>query len=95
MARRRYPEEFKRMVGLDALRNEKSSTLAEIAGKYGVSASMVSVWKKRVASGASQELEEAHGKETELQARIEELERLVEEKSRECEYLKNIHGNQD
>ena len=47
--RKTFTDSFKKEVALEALKER--STVNEIAAKYGISASMVSNWKKQFLSG--------------------------------------------
>ena len=44
--RKRYDSRFKAQVVLEAIRNQR--TIAEIASEYGVHASQITKWKRRV-----------------------------------------------
>ncbi len=65
MKRKRYTNEFRAKVALDAVKSQK--TVSELASEYGVHASQINDWKKRlldalpgVFNGKQQRQEEAH-----------------------------------
>jgi len=65
MKRKRYTNEFRAKVALDAVKSQK--TVSELASEYGVHASQINDWKKRlldalpgVFNGRQQRQEEAH-----------------------------------
>jgi len=65
MKRKRYTNEFRAKVALDALKSQK--TVSELTSEYGVHASQINDWKKRlldalpgVFNGKQQRQEESH-----------------------------------
>ena len=71
--RRRFDDEFKAKVALEALKEEK--TLQELADEYEVHPNQISAWKKQLLSGASGIFERKNQKEKELdQAKRKEQE---------------------
>lgn len=65
MKRKRYTNEFRAKVALDAVKSQK--TVSELTSEYGVHASQINDWKKRlldalpgVFNGKQQRQEEAH-----------------------------------
>ena len=71
--RRRFDDEFKAKVALEALKEEK--TLQELAEEYEVHPNQISAWKKQLLSGASGIFDRKNQKEKELeQAKRKELE---------------------
>lgn len=82
--RRRFTQEFKARVALAAVRGDK--TASELASQFGVHASQVTTWKKRLLEGApelfadgqSRSPEESSGKEQELYEQIGRLKMEVE-----------------
>ena len=65
MKRKQYTNEFRAKVALDAVKSQK--TVSELASEYGVHASQINDWKKRlldalpgVFNGKQQRQEEAH-----------------------------------
>jgi transposase-like protein len=62
--RRKFDEEFKAKVALEALKEEK--TLQEIAEEYEVHPNQISAWKKQLLQGASALFERKNKKYKEL-----------------------------
>jgi len=82
--RRRFTQEFKARVALAAVRGDK--TASELASQFGVHASQVTTWKKRLLDGApelfadgqSRSPEPSSAKEQELFEQIGRLKMEVE-----------------
>jgi len=73
--RKTFTDTFKKEVALEALKEQE--TVNEIAAKYGVSASMVSSWKKSfVSGGLSKEVRQ-------LKKELEEAKQVIEETYKE------------
>lgn len=73
--RKTFTDTFKKEVALEALKEQK--TVSEIASKYGISAGMVSNWKKAFASGGlSKEVKQ-------LKKELEEAKKVIDETYKE------------
>ena len=69
--RKTFTDSFKKEVALEALKER--TTVNEIAAKYGISASMVSNWKKEFLSGGfSKEIKQLKKELAEANQKIEE-----------------------
>nr|WP_319472526.1 transposase [uncultured Sphaerochaeta sp.] len=85
--RKTFTDSFKKEVALEALKER--STVNEIAAKYGISASMVSNWKKQFLSGGfSKEVKQLKKELAEAQRRIEETYQELGKTKMENEILK-------
>jgi transposase-like protein len=87
--RRRFDDEFKAKVALEALKEEK--TLQELAEEYEVHPNQISAWKKQLLSGASGIFERKNQKEKELEQakrKEQELFKQLGQAKYENEWLK-------
>ena len=50
MGRKKYSEELKARIALDAIKGQK--TIAELASEYGDHANQISIWKKQLLDAA-------------------------------------------
>jgi transposase-like protein len=85
--RKTFTDTFKKEVALEALKEQ--NTVNEIAAKYGISASMVSNWKKSfVAGGLSKEVKQLKKELEEAKLVIEETYKELGKTKMENEFLK-------
>ena len=87
--RRRFDEEFKAKVALEALKEEK--TLQEIAEEYEIHPNQISAWKKQLLKGASVLFERKNARNQELEQvkkREQELYKQLGQAKYENEFLK-------
>jgi len=85
--RKTFTDTFKKEVALEALKEQK--TVNEIAAKYGVSAGMVSNWKKAfVSGGLSKEVKQLKKELEEARQVIEETYKELGKTKMENEFLK-------
>jgi transposase len=85
--RKTFSETFKREVAIEALREQK--TVNEIASDHGISASMVSNWKKQfVEGGFTKEVKQLKKELAEAQKMIEETYKELGKTKMENELLK-------
>ena len=87
--RRRFDDEFKAKVALEALKEEK--TLQELAEEYEVHPNQISSWKKHLLIGASALFERKNKKNKELEQvkkREQELYKQLGQAKYENEWLK-------
>ncbi len=85
--RKTFTDSFKKEVALEALKER--NTVNEIAAKYGISASLVSSWKKEFLSGGfSKEVKQLKKELAEAQQRIEETYKELGKTRMENEILK-------
>jgi len=85
--RKTFTDSFKKEVALEALKER--NTVNEIAAKYGISASLVSSWKKEFLSGGfSKEVKQLKKELAEAQQRIEESYKELGKTRMENEILK-------
>lgn len=87
--RRRFDDEFKAKVALEALKEEK--TLQELAEEYEVHPNQINTWKKQLLSGASSLFERKGKKNLELEQtkkREQELYNQLGQSKYENEWLK-------
>jgi transposase len=87
--RRRFDEEFKAKVAIEALKEEK--TLQELAEEYEVHPNQIVTWKKQLLSGASTLFERKNKKGHELEQtrnREQELYKQLGQSKYENEWLK-------
>ena len=88
MKRRRFTPEFKRSI-IEQLLSEAAGP-AEICRRYNISSGQLYTWKKQYANG---QLDPEPSKESELAARVAELERLLGKVTMENEFLKKAVKN--
>ncbi len=85
--RKTFTDTFKKEVALEALKEQ--NTVNEIAAKYGISASMVSNWKKSfVSGGLSKEVKQLKKELEEAKLVIEETYKELGKTKMENEFLK-------
>ena len=85
--RKNYTSEEKARIALEALKG--SMTISQITGKYGVHASQISKWKKRLQSGLSDIFSERKKRKDEDQSDlINELYQTIGRQKIELEWLK-------
>jgi len=85
--RKTFTDTFKKEVALEALRER--NTVNELAAKYGISASMVSNWKKAfVSGGLSKEVKQLKKELAEATQMIEETYKELGKTKMENEFLK-------
>jgi len=87
--RRRFDDEFKAKVALEALKEEK--TLQELAEEYEVHPNQISAWKKQLQSNASSLFERKNKKNKDLddlKKREQELFKQLGQAKYENEWLK-------
>ncbi len=87
--RRRFDDEFKAKVAIEALKEEK--TLQELAEEYEVHPNQIVTWKKQLLSGASTLFERKNKKGQELEQtkkREQELYKQLGQSKYENEWLK-------
>lgn len=87
--RKRYDEQFKAKVALEALKEEK--TLQELAEEFEVHPNQISVWKKKLIEGSSTLFERKNKKNQELEQmkkREQELYKQLGQSKYENEWLK-------
>ncbi len=83
-SRKKHSAEFKAKVALEALR--ESSTLAELAAKYGVSQTMISRWKSELVKNASASFGVKHDEESH-QKEIDRLHRKIGQLEMDVDFL--------
>lgn len=71
----KFDSSFKAKVALEALRNE--STLSDLAKKYGVAPSVITVWREELLQNAGRAFEKESVKESELKREKAKNERLL------------------
>lgn len=85
--RKTFTDTFKKEVALEALKEQ--NTVNEIAAKYGISASMVSNWKKSfVSGGLSKEVKQLKKELADAKLVIEETYKELGKTKMENEFLK-------
>ncbi|MHC1692484.1 MAG: transposase [Sphaerochaetaceae bacterium] len=85
--RKTFTDSFKKEVALEALKER--NTVNEIAAKHGISASMVSSWKKEFLSGGfSKEIKQLKKDLAEAKQTIEETYKELGKATMENEFLK-------
>ena len=85
--RRRFSDEFKAEVTLEALKGHR--TINEIAAQYKVHPNQVAAWKKQAAQGLAEVFSQGHGRKMADEERL--VERLYEQIGRqkvEIDWLK-------
>ncbi len=71
VTRKRHGADFKAKVALEAIKGEQ--TVAELAAKYSIHPTMITMWKKQAIEGMSSTLSNKSTKETETNAAKVEL----------------------
>ena len=85
--RKRYEAPFKARVALAAMRGDK--TLSELASEFGVHATLISQWKRRLLSNVARVFDEPEDSgQREHQAVVEELHRQIGQLHVELDWLK-------
>ncbi len=85
--RKTFTDTFKKEIALEAMKEQ--NTVNEIAAKYGISASMVSNWKKAFVSGGfSKEVKQLKKALAEAHQVIEETYKELGKTKMENEFLK-------
>lgn len=85
--RKTFTDTFKKEIALEALKEQ--NTVNEIAAKYGISASMVSNWKKSfVSGGLSKEVKQLKKELADAKLVIEETYKELGKTKMENEFLK-------
>jgi len=85
--RKTFTDTFKKEVALEALKEQK--TVNEIAAKYGISASMVSNWKKMFATGEfSKEVKQLKKQLAKKDQMLDEAYKVIGKSNIEKEFLK-------
>ena len=92
--RRRFDDEFKAKIALEALKEEK--TLQELAQEYEVHPNQISAWKKQLVSNAGSLFERKNKKNKDfedLKKREQELFKQLGQAKYENEWLKKSTSN--
>jgi transposase-like protein len=92
--RRRFDDEFKAKVALEALKEEK--TLQELAEEYEIHPNQISSWKKQLLQNVGSVFEKKNQKDKELEAanrKEQELFKQLGEAKYENEWLKKSTSN--
>lgn len=85
--RRKFDDEFKAMIALEAIKGAK--TISEISGEHGVHPNMIRLWKKKILEGAhSVFLRKQDPQINELKELNEELFKKIGKQDIELEFLK-------
>lgn len=71
----KFDSSFKAKVAIEALRNE--STLSDLAKKYGVAPSQITVWREELLQNAGRAFEKESVKESDLKRERAEKDRLL------------------
>lgn len=91
VTRKQYDSQFKVMVALEALKNEK--TIAQIASDYGVHPNQVGKWKKQLLEALPQVFTNRQsGTEKANEKLIDELYRQIGQLKVELDWLKKKSG---
>ena len=93
MGRRRFSDEFKAKVALEAIKGQKTAN--ELAQEFGIHVNQINLWKKQLMEGAPKVFSRGKDRESE---RIEEerdrLYRKVGQLQVEVDWLKNLPDGQ-
>lgn len=85
--RRKFDDEFKARVALEAIKGEK--TISEISGEFGVHPNMIRLWKKKMLEGAPGIFTRKQDPQiNELKELNEELYKKIGKQDVELEFLK-------
>ena len=85
-SRRKFSRKFKTKVALEALRERQ--TLSELAKKYEVHSTQISLWKKTVLEGMEQVFDSPKGKQTSTELNVDVLYNKIGRLEMERDFLK-------
>jgi len=89
--RKRYDASFKAKVALEAIKGD--STVAELAGEYGLHPAQISTWKKQALEGLPGVMSDKRGKDAKAQEDKEDrLYRKIGQLEVELDWLKKKSG---
>ena len=90
MKRKKYGPEFRAKVALAALKNEE--TTAELAQRFGIHPTMISVWKRSLLEGAAEIFDKGHKSRKQTDNKIDELHRQIAQLKVENDFLSRKLG---
>jgi len=89
--RRQHSAQFKAKVALAALQNEE--TTAQLAGRFGVHPTMISVWKRQLLDNAAELFDKNHKSQKQMEGQVDELYRQIGQLKVENDFLARKLGS--
>jgi len=83
--RKTHSPQFKAKVALAAIQNDE--TVAQLASRFGIHPTMVSVWKRQMLEGAVDIFDKSHKSRKQAEARTDELYRQIGQLKVENDFL--------
>lgn len=89
--RRQHSAQFKAKVALAALKNEE--TIAQLAVRFGIHPTMITVWKRQLLEGAPELFDKNHKSKKDIEGRVDDLYRQIGQLKVENDFLARKLGS--